>query len=329
MSKADILKHKPKTDYSTAKENLKRLQALPLEQKLQLTERRIQEFYDYYNGQVYVSFSGGKDSTVLYMITKKMGLDIPAVFVNTGLEYPEIVDFVYWLRGNGNQIVELRPKMPFNKVLEKCGYPVIGKRQARFIRDLQNANENNKATVNLRLTGMNRKGEYCPTMKLADKWLFMKDAPFKISEQCCDVMKKVPFKRYHKESGRYPITGQMTQESSERTRIYLQYGCNMFGIKQPKSNPMSFWTDQDIWEFIRKYNTPYSKIYDMGETRTGCMFCLFGLFAEKSPTRFDRMAVTHPKQYKYCMEKLGLREVIDYVNNGSQTQLNFKEEKNE
>ena len=74
--------------------DLKQMQAVPLEQKIAMTKRRIREWYDYWDGMVYVSFSGGKDSTVLKHIVDSMHLDVPAVFVNTGLEYPEIQKFV-------------------------------------------------------------------------------------------------------------------------------------------------------------------------------------------------------------------------------------------
>ena len=79
------------------------------------------------------------------------------------------------------------------------------------------------------------------------------------------------------------------------------------------SKPLSIWQEDNIWEHIHKYNLPYSMIYDMGEKRTGCMFCMFGVHMEKGENRFQRMARTHPKQYKYCMEKLGLREVLEYI----------------
>jgi len=67
---------------------------LPLEAKIIKTELRIREFYDHFNGEVYVSFSGGKDSTVLLDIARSLYPDIPAVFFDTGLEYPELKEFV-------------------------------------------------------------------------------------------------------------------------------------------------------------------------------------------------------------------------------------------
>ena len=73
---------------------LAQMQSLPLEAKIRMTQQRIRGWYDYWGGQVYVSFSGGKDSTVLKHIVDGMYSDVPAVYVNTGLEYPEIQSFV-------------------------------------------------------------------------------------------------------------------------------------------------------------------------------------------------------------------------------------------
>ena len=72
---------------------LRQMQSLPLDIKVKMTQRRIMDWYNYWGGEVYVSFSGGKDSTVLLHIARELFPDIPAVFVNTGLEYPEIREF--------------------------------------------------------------------------------------------------------------------------------------------------------------------------------------------------------------------------------------------
>jgi 3'-phosphoadenosine 5'-phosphosulfate sulfotransferase (PAPS reductase)/FAD synthetase len=140
------------------------------------------------------------------------------------------------------------------------------------------------------------------------------EAPFKCSEKCCDVIKKEPFHRYNKETGRTPITAVMADESRMRKRQYLRIGCNSFESKtNPICMPMAFWTDGDIWSYIKKYNVPYSRIYDMGEKRTGCMFCMFGVHLEKDENRFQRMKKTHPKHYDFCINKLGCGKVLDYI----------------
>ena len=75
-------------------EQLKELQSKTLEEKIQISSARIIEWYTRWNGQVYVSFSGGKDSTVLLHLVRRIYPDVEGMFVDTGLEYPEIRNFV-------------------------------------------------------------------------------------------------------------------------------------------------------------------------------------------------------------------------------------------
>lgn len=348
-------------EFKREKWELRQLQALPLRFKISMTAARIESWYAQYSHYspdwddeigppgVYMSFSGGKDSTVLCHILKNYCIavyDCPTVFVDTGLEYPEVRKFAV-----ENADVVLKPKMNFRQVILKYGYPVVSKNQARYIRDLQNAHGQNDATVNLRLTGYNRKGVYCPTMKLANKWHRLKDAPFKISEQCCDVMKKEPLRRYQKETHRMPIVGTMCCESQSREKAWLMNGCNAFEAKYPQSRPLSFWTENDVLMYLFLYKVPYASVYGKirckfngkecpsraarrclseypdstkfefyttGVSRTGCMFCAFGAHLESCPNRFQQMHESHPTQYKYCMKPvdhggLGMAEVLDYI----------------
>jgi len=282
---------------------IKQRQSLPLKAKIKLSLNRIRQFYDYCDGKVYISFSGGKDSTVLLHITRSIYPNIPAVFDNTGLEYPEIVQFVK----TKENVVWLKPKMNFKNVIEKYGYPVISKDVARKIYEIRNAKS--QKTINTRLYGNSRnKG------RLSDKWKFLINAPFKISDNCCEVLKKRVFKLYEKETGNKPIIGMMASDARGRFRQYIKNGgCNSLKTSRPTSNPLMVWLEKDIWEYIRKYNIPYSKIYDMGYTRTGCMFCMFGVHLEKEPNRFQLMRDTHPKLYDYCMNQLGCKKVLDYI----------------
>ena len=104
--------------------DLIQMQSLPLESKVLMTERRIAEWIERFGEDgVYVSFSGGKDSTVLLHMVRRLYPNVPAVFVDTGLEYPEIRGFVKTF----DNIVWLRPKMNFKQVIEKYGYPFFFK----------------------------------------------------------------------------------------------------------------------------------------------------------------------------------------------------------
>ena len=290
-------------------------QSLPLQDKIDMTCEKIEQWYNHYDEQVYVAFSGGKDSTVLLDIVRNRAFIpdsklVPAVFSDTGLEYPEIRDFVKTI----DNVVWVKPKMNFREVIDKYGFPIISKMQSYYIYEYRTSKS--EKLKNLRFNG-SVKGYF----KISEKWKFLIDAPFKISSYCCDYLKKHPMKQYEKETKRKPIIGIMAEESSQRRTNYMKYGCNAFDKKSPNSMPMSFWTEKDVWEYIKKYNLPYSNIYNMGYDRTGCMFCMFGVQNECSPNRFQKMETTHPKMYDYCINKLGLGEVMDYIG------INYKNEK--
>jgi 3'-phosphoadenosine 5'-phosphosulfate sulfotransferase (PAPS reductase)/FAD synthetase len=281
---------------------LKQRQSLPLEVKIQLSQQRIREWYNKWEGNVYVSFSGGKDSTVLLHLVRELYPNVPAVFVDTGLEFPEIRDFVKTI----DNVEWLKPKMGFKSVIEKYGYPVASKETAQKISEIRHTHS--EKLKNKRLYG-DDKGNG----KVSEKWKILIDAPFEVSHKCCAVMKKNPVKKYERETERKPIVGTMAEESSLRTTTYLKHGCNSFEANRPMSSPMGFWKEKDVWDYMKKFNIPYSKIYDMGYERTGCMFCMFGVHLEKGENRFQRMKRTHPKIHNYCMEKLGIKEVLDYI----------------
>ena len=109
-------------------QRLAELQALPLHRKIGITIARITEWYKAFNGNIYVSLSGGKDSTVLWDITHKLFPDVPAVFSNTGLEYPEIQQFA---KSICTDVVS--PKMSFTEVIKTYGYPLISKEVSEAI----------------------------------------------------------------------------------------------------------------------------------------------------------------------------------------------------
>lgn len=107
---------------------LRQMQALPLIAKVHMSQQRIREWYDHFDGNVFISFSGGKDSTVLAHVVHEYYPDVPLVFCNTGLEYPEIQAFA---KKMGAEFI--RPKMSFPEVISKYGYPIISKENAEAI----------------------------------------------------------------------------------------------------------------------------------------------------------------------------------------------------
>lgn len=366
---------------------LRQMQSMPLEYKILATQERIKAWYegwtrfnirnlatgeerfetidtrDYYAepkisddetiesaypGQVYVSFSGGKDSTVLLHIARQMYPDIEAVFVNTGLEYPEIQKFVKTF----DNVTILRPKMRFDEVIKTYGYPLISKEVAGKI---YFARKGRKEAL-MAFEGKTVDGTESKYRQRYKKWRPLCNSNVPISHKCCKAMKKEPAKAYEKETGRKPILATMAVESALRVRSWLQNGCNAFTAKRPSSQPMSFWTEQDVLRYAKENEIPIASVYGdivyaenpeqmrfddwemdcgteklktTGCNRTGCIFCGFGCHLEKEPSRFQRLKETHPRQYAYCMnggeydengiwnpnkEGLGMRHAFEELN---------------
>lgn len=302
------------------KERLLELQALPLERKIQITQTRIIEWYNYWGGQVFVAFSGGKDSTVLLHIARKIFPEIRAVFNDTGLEYPEIRDFVKTI----DNVVWLKPSMNFRKVIETYGYPLISKEVSKKIEEYRK-NPNGSAAMSF--DPESEKNQTYGDRYDYSKWIWLRDSDIRISSMCCDIMKKYPSYRYASKEGLHSIVGTTADESLRRTTSWIQHGCNIFDGRHPVSRPLSVWKERDIIEYLYRYNVPYSSIYGRishignfyhmtGAQRTGCMFCPLGIQCEKSPNRFQRMKTEHPQIYEYCMKPwndggLGLKEIFD------------------
>ena len=310
------------------KQRLKELQALPLDRKIMITQTRIIEWYFKWKGQVYVSFSGGKDSTVLLHIARQCFPDIEAVFVNTGLEYPEIQKFAK----SFENVTVVRPDMSFVEVIKHYGYPMISKEVAECLYDgklslLRGGDAYSYRLKKLRGEVVDKCGN--PSIYNCPKYEPLLHTDFYIGNRCCGVMKKSPAKNFEKRTEKKAIIATMAQESKIRRQAWLTHGCNAFAAKRPTSQPMSFWTENDVLEYLYTYSVPYAPVYGeivrdgggwrtTGERRTGCVFCAFGAHLEKSPNRFQRLKLSHPKLWDYCMRPwsehgLGMREVLEYI----------------
>ena len=370
-------------------------QALPLNIKVRMTAERIRSWVNEFGEDgVYLSFSGGKDSTVLgHIIREVCGYkNIPFVFVDVPTQYPELKQFAKAF----DNLVILKPKISFSQVCEQYGFPLFSKeiseciadsrKYIRILTDRQTdrqtgipfayriadligidrrADKENTAYKNLKMGNIPSEilkapvhvkqlfGVKCDnfgSMYDRSRYLFMLDAPFDVSNQCCKVMKKQPAHEYAKKTGRKPMTATMATESKLRASNWIKHGCNAFDSKNPISNPMSFWTEQDVLLYIKENNLPICSVYGdivtdyeaMGQCenqmslvdfgiidkgipllkttgcqRTGCVLCGFGCHLEKE-SRFLRLKETHPKFHNllYILKNNGVTyaEAIDWVN---------------
>lgn len=297
---------------------------LPLYQKIELSLERIKEWCEAWDNHVAVSFSGGKDSAVLLWLVRQVYPDCLGIFANTGLEYPEVVRLV---KATPNVHI-VRPKTPFHQVIKEHGYPMVSKKVARGVKILKYPTEKNQNIIRLYKEGINRFGEPVNGFQVPQRWRFLVDAPFDVSDKCCEIMKKEPMHRVSKELGGVTqFIGTMASDSKTREKTYLQHGCNAFEMKTPRSTPIGFWTEQDVLECIHTHKIPYASVYGeiskdrfagewmtSGVRRTGCVFCGFGLHLDEGErNRFQRMHSTHPKLWCYCMTRLGLAEILEYM----------------
>ena len=276
--------------------------AWTLEQKIDHTIGTVESFIARTGKTPYVSFSGGKDSTVLLDICRRfVSRNMKAVFDNTGNEYPEIVQFVRTMEN----VTIITPKLSIRQIIANNGFPLISKETARGIRQAKTTKSERLRDIRLHGTGASRG---LTSGKIPNKWQYLINEPFMVSEKCCALLKKRPFARYQRETGELPIIGTMASESRLRQLQYIiRGGCNSWNANHLASYPLSIWTEADIWAYIHKFNIPVCSLYSReGCDRTGCMFCGFGAHLEKR-SRFAVLYDLHPKLYEVFMR---------YENNG-------------
>lgn len=290
-------------------------------------------------GGCYISFSGGKDSVVMAnemaKVCKLLGYKLILVFVDTGLEFPEIRKFTKtfksWLENEHQIEVELktiRPKKRFLDILIEFGYPLISKEISKIVYGARHSVKKKQSYLN-KLDGLNPDFTESKYKERYKPWKILLDMPFEMSNRCCYYIKEKPCIDYERETGYKPIIATMAEDSIQRKDAWLKSGCNAFkdgsnkkDKKREQSKPMSFWTEQDVLQYLKKYNIPYCEVYGdikvemtnykrkqnkptgklkmTGCQNTGCIFCLFGSHC-KDDKRLLLMKETHPKQYEYCL----------------------------
>jgi 3'-phosphoadenosine 5'-phosphosulfate sulfotransferase (PAPS reductase)/FAD synthetase len=308
-------------DFEERSKELKELQAQTLDQKIQLSIAKIMEFYVKTNGECYVSCSGGADSMVLYDLCKKVETLLPnchfkTVFSDTGLEDPSVRSNALSIKN----ICVVKPRLSFFEILKQRGYPVVSKEVAECVLQTRRyLDDPLKRKYGYRLekllgTAKDKRGNKSKFCK--EKYKPLINAPFRISNECCTLMKKMPLKKIKEK----PLIGTLAEESETRRMAWLRTGCNSFGEKTT-SRPLSFWTKQDILQYIKENNIKtadcYGDIVEVFDERlninklafsglqnTGCIFCMFGLHLDTLKggiNRFEQLRQRNPQLFDYCM----------------------------
>ena len=287
---------------------------MSLDDRIRDACHRIEELYYETGGKCYVSFSGGKDSTVLLALIKLCEEvltippnSIPAVFSNTGIELGITYDFVKWVKANYYPNVQvIFPVKPFSWVMEHEGKPLKSKIKSKDLHQYHCGKRSE--LLLLLLLGKCGTGKLSTKHKIGDRDMHMMhdDFPIKPSNKCCDWMKKKPFEKYAKENGMLGnMQGVRLAEGGAResaANVRLRTGgklCTWIKGGIIQKAPIIDWSDDDVEEFIKQYNVPLSDAYTKyGFKRTGCMACPY---AREVDEDLKYLYFHEPNRYKASM----------------------------
>lgn len=311
------------------------------EEKLNHAEAKIYEWVDTCaeDGKNYAVSVGGLDSIVLLTFVRKI------LGSCEGISVSALEDASIQKVHNELGVTKIKPDMTFHKVLNTLGFPILSKQIAGKIEHLQIP----ESEADFRKQYYNHAlmtGETGPwggfvkseSMKLDDEILKLfggewashrpdlecKTAPFKVSAQCCEVMKEAPSRRYQKEHNIYPFLGLMQVEGGQRRFSLRKYGCNYVGKDTVRSCPFNYFTRQDLLRLALEIKAPVPEIYGeivkdkdgklrtTGAQRTGCAMCGFGIHLESRPHRFDRLKERNPKYWEFLMYRCVTDETGTY-----------------
>ena len=249
---------------------------MPFRDKVLWAKKKIKEFFevcikDKSITEITVSFSGGKDSTVLLdlvmKVHKEIKCKIPIVMVYaTEITFPSTIKFINDINqkyrniygDNLKQVQLVKPKKTWLKILSENGYPIYSKQVSTLINRVKNAKTMNNLTQ--WFFGINQDKTSTAKFRLSKDRLFLLDdvmlnewpklnakekqyferynEKYFFSEKCCDFIKG-----NLKHDKRPSFIGTMIVESELRKKSWIKSGCNIFNKNAMKSRPLSIWTN--------------------------------------------------------------------------------------
>lgn len=269
--------------------------------EFELSDRitKIKSMNELYNLEenAFISFSGGKDSTVLSRIIDEAlpGNRIPRVFFNTGIEYKEILRFVRQKALEDNRFIIYNSSVNIKNMLETKGYPFKSKEFAQKMYTYQRSGYCKTVTDYLGTTGNKAKTFCCPE-KL--KPCFTPDFTLKVSDKCCKELKKKISEKWSKENNKpIVITGMTRGEGGVRKSATA---CAVFDEgKLHKFHPLFPVSKDFVDKAIYIYQIALCKLYypPYNFERTGCKGCPFNM---KLREQLEVMKKLLPEEYKQC-----------------------------
>ena len=241
-----------------------------------------------------IFFSGGLDSMVMHtMIDMALpGNSIPRVYINTGIEYQLMIEFVTKLAEKDNRIEIIKPTRNIKQMLEDVGYPFKSKEHSLYLSVYQHSG--NTKTINRYL---NRTDAYA--CKDILRYQFTPDFKIKVSKKCCDELKKKPCEKYMKEHGKtVSIVGLRQEEGGLRKNIT---SCTIFDDwnNLNKFFPLRIVSHKFEKWFVSEYKVPLCDLYKepYNFTRTGCKGCPYNLYLQEDLNTLENF---FPKERKQC-----------------------------
>jgi 3'-phosphoadenosine 5'-phosphosulfate sulfotransferase (PAPS reductase)/FAD synthetase len=217
-------------------------------------------------------WSGGKDSGVILDLTRKIKPDIPVIFIKTGVDFPETVSYVEQYANTAKlnlSIIGPEKGNDFWSIGKKYGWPIFGKNIASNV-------ERARRTGNIR-----------KQLSAFEKDLVKTD--IKISCKCAEILQEKSSKILEKKmNADLKIIGLRAEESRTRVRLWVDYG-NLYYVKKYynhkegiyKLNPISVWTEKDVWAYYKMNNIRKCSLYEMGYPRNGCWTCAMAVRNEQ------------------------------------------------